>query len=385
MPPGSARSSLPVCLVFGEDDHAVKQRAREVYAQWTQEVGGMDHEVIDANVSHSGEALKAVARLREALQTLPFFGSAKVVWFQNCNFLSEDRPASAQVGEQLVGLAQELKELPWDNLRLLISAGKVDRRKSFFKTLEKIGTVELFAAWSLDDKNWTEVAEASAMRGFKARGKEMTDEALSELVARVGPNSRQLENEVEKVCLYVGDRRRVTLEDVAAVCTRNKTARAFALGDALGDRNLPELLRRLDEELWEVKLDSQRSEIGLLYGLISKVRAMLLLKEMLREGWISPNCDYARFKSQLQRIPPESLPEDKRYNPLQINAYVLFKALPQVRRYSQAELVRAMDLLFQCNQRLVSSNLDEALVLQQTLVQIASQTSTPATAPRGTA
>jgi len=63
----------------------------------------------------------------------------------------------------------------------------------------------------------------------------------------------------------------------------------------------------------------------------------------------------------------------------------LFKALPQVRRYSQAELVRAMDLLFQCNQRLVSSNLDEALVLQQTLVQIASQTSTPATAPRGTA
>ncbi len=64
----------------------------------------------------------------------------------------------------------------------------------------------------------------------------------------------------------------------------------------------------------------------------------------------------------MQRIPPESLPEDKRYNPLQINAYVLFKALPQVRRYSQAELVRAMDLLFQCNQRLVSSNLDEALV-----------------------
>jgi hypothetical protein len=29
-----------------------------------------------------------------------------------------------------------------------------------------------------------------------------------------------------------------------------------------------------------------------------------------------------------------------------------------------------MDLLLQCNQRLVSSNLDESLVLQQTLVQI---------------
>lgn len=49
---------------------------------------------------------------------------------------------------------------------------------------------------------------------------------------------------------------------------------------------------------------------------------------------------------------------------------MLYKALPQVKRYSQAELIRAMDLLFQCNHRLVSSSLEESLVLQQTLVQI---------------
>jgi hypothetical protein len=50
---------------------------------------------------------------------------------------------------------------------------------------------------------------------------------------------------------------------------------------------------------------------------------------------------------------------------------VLYKALPQVRKYTQGELVRAMDLLLRCNQRLVTSGLDEALVLQQTLTQIA--------------
>ena len=66
----------------------------------------------------------------------------------------------------------------------------------------------------------------------------------------------------------------------------------------------------------------------------------------------------------------ERLPEDRRFNPLALNAYVLYKALPQVKRYSQDELVRAMELLFQCNHRLVSSSLDESLVLQQTLVQI---------------
>ncbi len=95
-----------------------------------------------------------------------------------------------------------------------------------------------------------------------------------------------------------------------------------------------------------------------------------MLKEMLREGWIKPEMDYTRFKAQLERVPQNELPEDRRFNPLSINPYVLYKALPQAKRYSQAELIRAMELLFECNRRLVSSSLDESLVLQQTLVQI---------------
>jgi DNA polymerase III delta subunit len=80
--------------------------------------------------------------------------------------------------------------------------------------------------------------------------------------------------------------------------------------------------------------------------------------------------DYNRFKGQLQRVPADQLPGDRRFNPLALNPYVLYKALPQIKHYSEAELIRAMDLLLRCNQRLVSSGLDEALVLQQTLVQI---------------
>jgi DNA polymerase-3 subunit delta len=330
----------------------------------------MDHEIIDAAVSHSGEALKALAKLREALQTLPFFGSGKAIWLKNCNFLSDERAATKDVTESLAALAEELKEFAWQNVRLLISAGKVDKRKVFYKTLDKLGAVESFAGWSVDDRDWADQAETWARKGLRARQKEISDEALAELISRVGPNARQLDNEVEKVALYVGDRKEIEFDDVATICTRNKTARAFALGDALGDRDLPRLLARLDEALWEVKLDPQKSEIGLLYGLISKVRAMLLLKEMLREGWVKPDMDYNRFKAQLERVPADQLPEDRRFNPLAINPYVLYKALPQVKRYSEAELVRAMDLLFQCNLRLVSSSLEESLVLQQALVQI---------------
>jgi DNA polymerase III subunit delta len=119
-----------------------------------------------------------------------------------------------------------------------------------------------------------------------------------------------------------------------------------------------------------MKFDSKKTEIGILYGLISKVRLMLFLKEMLREGWIKSGTDYNRFKMQLQNIPPGQFPEDKRLNPLSMHPFQVFNALPQARNYSTDELVRAMGLLLECNRRLIFSNLDESLVLQQTLVQI---------------
>jgi DNA polymerase-3 subunit delta len=333
-------------------------------------------------VGNSGEALNALGKLREALQTLPFFGGAKVVWLKDCNFLGDERTAqSAAVTESLGNLAQELKSFKWDGVRLLLSAGKVDKRKVFYKTLDKIGSVEVLDGWSASDKDWANQAEVAARKAFRERAKNVAEDALGELIQRVGPNARQLEGEIEKLSLYVGARPDITRSDVEAVCLRNKTAVAFALADALGDRDLPNLLRRLDAELWEIrmKIDKDKSVIGLLYGLISKVRAMLLLKEMMAEGWIKPDADYYKFKSQLERVPADQFPSDKKYNPLAMHPYMLHRALAQARNYSSDELVRAMELLLRCNQRLVSSSLDDTIVLQQTLVQIVSQNST---APR---
>jgi len=357
--------------VCGEDDFAVQQRARQLYADWCAQVGGLDHETIDAAASNSAEALKALAKLREALQTLPFFGTGKVIWFRQCTFLGDERAATAQaVTGSLNDLAQELKRFPWDNVRLLITAGKVDRRKTFYKTIEKLGSVESLAGLSAEDKDWTDQAERFIRGELQGRRQEMSDEALGELVTAVGPHLRQLAQELEKLSLYAFDRPEITVADVHAVVTRNKQARAFALGEALGDRDLPRALRCLDEEFWEMQFDRDKSAIGLLYGLISKVRTLLLLKELFRVGLLKPEADYYRFKSQLERLPADALPSDKRYNPATMHPYVLFKALPQAGHFSAEELVRAMELLLVSNRRLVSSGLDEALVLQQALVQI---------------
>ena len=65
-------ADAPVMLVCGEEDFAVKARAKEVYQQWSDEIGGIDHETVDATAANSNEAQAAIAKLYLALDTLPF-------------------------------------------------------------------------------------------------------------------------------------------------------------------------------------------------------------------------------------------------------------------------------------------------------------------------
>ncbi len=373
MPPAAkaTAASAPVALICGDDEFNVKQRARKLYQDWCAEVGGMDDETVDAGAANSSEALKAIARLREALQSLPMFGTGKVVWFRNCSFLGDDSTAESKAVTAAVNeLAQELKAFRWEGVRLVISALKVDRRKSFYKTVEKFAAVEHFAALSLDSKGWADEAERFVLQELRARKKKMGHEALATLVNRVGPNLRSLVMEVEKLSIYAGEREEITVADIELVVSRQKQATAFAVGEAVGDRDLPRALRALDEELWAMKADKARSVIGLLYGLISKVRALLFVKEMLRAGWLKPDMGTDRIKTALERIPADVFPTDRKLNPAAIHPFVLYKCIPQTAHYTLEELVRGMDLLLQANLRMVTTGADETLVLQQTLVEI---------------
>lgn len=364
-------SSAPLVLVWGEDDFAVEKRARQVYEAWTAVNPSGDAETIDGTVANGEEVVRVLSRLREALQTLPFFGGPRAIWLRRCTFLGDDRVSEGQaVLAALAELARELPSVAWTDVRLVISASKVDRRRGFYKAVEKLATVEHFPGISAEDRDWQDKAENLAAGELQGLGKRIRAGALARFVAQVGPNARMLAAEAQKLAAYVGERPEVDEGDVETVVTRGRHARAFALGDAVGDRHLARALRCLDEELWAIRSDRQRSEIGVLYGLIGKVRAMLLAKEMIREGWIRVGTEYPAFAAQLKRLPPDRFPADKRYNPLAINAYVLYRAAQQAGHYSTEELVGAIEELLACNQRLVGSMLDPGLVLQMAVTRI---------------
>ena len=358
----------PLCLVFGDEDFLVRDRASQVYEEWCAEAGGEDHQIIDGTVRNAAEALEALAKLNEAVQTLPFFGGAKVVWLRGANFLGDERTASSRdVTDRLNGLAKGWETFDWQGVRVLISCGKVDKRKAFFKSAKKIAAVEDL---SIADKERGSRAALIVRQRLAELGKKIAPHVADELILLAGSDLQQLHTEADKLAAYVGEREEVMRQDVHEIATRTRQAQGFALADALGERNLPKLLRVLDEELWVVKLDAKKSPIALLYGLITKVRTMIFLKEMLRLKWIRTGGGYQQFKSQLEAIQDDQLPDERKFNPKAMHPYMLFNALGHARQYSEGELTRAMDILLRCNRQLVSSSTDDTLILQQALVQI---------------
>ena len=238
----------PLCLVYGDEDFLVRDRASQVYEAWCAAAGGEDHEVIDGTVRNASEALEALAKLNEAVQTLPFFGGAKVVWLRAANFLGDERTASSRdVTDRLNGLAKDWETFDWQGVQVLISAGKVDKRKGFFKSVKKIASIEDL---SVADKERGSKAALIVRQRLTELGKKITSHVADELILLAGSSLQQLHTEADKLAAYVGERDEVTRQDVHEIATRTKQAQAFALGDALGERNLPKLLRVLDEELW---------------------------------------------------------------------------------------------------------------------------------------
>ncbi len=86
----TAESESRIHAVVGSDESEVKRVAAELAAKLAPpDAGEFGVEVIDACADNVEQAVAKIRSAIEALQTLPFFGGAKLVWFKNANCLAD--------------------------------------------------------------------------------------------------------------------------------------------------------------------------------------------------------------------------------------------------------------------------------------------------------
>src|SRR5437868_13606610 len=193
--------------VIGSDEAEVKRVAAELAQKLAPEqAGDFGLEVIDGAADNAEQAETRIRSTIEALQTLPFFGGAKLVWLKNANFLG-DTVIGRAAGVQ--SAFEELTDLINADLGpgvvLLISAIDVDKRRSFYKSLARRAELQVIDRLDATRTGWEEEATEIVRNRAQKQKLQFDDDALDLFVLLTGGDTRQIDNELEKIDVYLGD------------------------------------------------------------------------------------------------------------------------------------------------------------------------------------
>src|ERR1700740_493039 len=132
--------------VVGSDEAEVKHVAAALAVKLTPPgAGDFGLEIIDGAADNAEQAVARIRSAIEALQTLPFFGSTKVVWLKNANFLGDDPKARSAAVQSALEELSELLDGGFDSgVTFIISATEVDKRRAFYKMLLKRAELQVF-------------------------------------------------------------------------------------------------------------------------------------------------------------------------------------------------------------------------------------------------
>jgi DNA polymerase-3 subunit delta len=385
--------------VVGSDENEVKRTAAELATKLTPpDAGDFGLEVIDGVADNADQAVSRIRSTIEALQTLPFFGGGKLVWLKNANFIGDTAIGrAASVQSALDDLAQIIKGDFGASVTLLLSATEVDKRRSFYKALANRAELQIFDRLDSSRSGWEEEATEIVRARATKRKLQFDDEALDLFVLLTGGDTRQIDSELEKIDLFLGDRgtgfQPVGPADVSPARTAAKMAAGptavtavpqvnvdlvrelvplsragviFELGNALAERDLERaltLVRRL--------LDQGENAIGILrVAILPTVRNLLLAKDLMeRHRLPRPHAPF-HFISAINRLPDTATEHLPRKKDGSINAYGLGIAARNAHGFETEQLVAGMQACLEANLQLVTTQLDHELILTEVVVKL---------------
>jgi len=370
MPKAAGKPSISatnIHAVVGSDESEVKRAAAELAAKLTPpDAGDFGLEVIDGCGDNSEQSAARVRSTVEALQTLPFFGG-KLVWLKNANCLGDSIIGrSATVQTALEQLSETLDAGLAPDVTFLLSATEVDKRRSFYKALSKRAELQVIDRLDASRSGWEEEATEIVRGRAKTRGLRFEDEALDLFVLLTGGDSRQIENELEKIDLYVGEDRAVTAEEVRTLVPLSRAGVIFELGNALAACDLDRAL-----SLVRGLLDQGETAIGiLLVAILPTVRNLLLAKDLMeRHRLARPSAPFS-FISAVNRLPASATEHLPRKKDGSLNAYALGLAAMAAHRFETGQLIAGLEACLQANLQIVSSQLDHELILTEIVVKL---------------
>jgi DNA polymerase-3 subunit delta len=328
---------------------------------------GMD--IIDGQAANADEAAERIYRTIDALQTFGFFGGRKLVWLKDANFLADDRTGGALATldalEKLTGILKQ--GLP-SGTQFLLSAGAMDKRRGFYKALNKLAKPLVCDKIDATKQGWEQAATVLVRELAGQKRLRLDGEALELFTLYTGGDRPVIASELEKLDLYIGPgTRTVTADDVRLLTPLSRAGVIFELGNAISARRLPRALELLRQLLFQ-----NEKPVGILLAtIIPTIRNLLLMKDLMVRHQLRPPANPFHFGQELERLPTAATAHLPRTKEGKLNAFALGFAAVGARNFTLPELQAGLKSCLAANVALISSSTEAEVVLSQLLVRLA--------------
>jgi DNA polymerase-3 subunit delta len=208
----------------------------------------------------------------------------------------------------------------------------VDKRLKFFTAFKKKGEILEFKQLY---ENKLPFFIKSEVKGL---GKMIADDAMSRLIQLVGNNLLELDAELTKIALGIGDKKLIDKRDVEEYSSDVKRSTVFELSDSLGSKDLANSLKILKKML------DQGEYPTLILGSITRHFNNLF---MVRE------------KLEL-KVPKDAIAKAVRVHPYFLNKYIT-----QAKRLSRRDLRKVVDNMLLTDIALKSRKLPGKIILEK--------------------
>jgi DNA polymerase-3 subunit delta len=312
------QTQLPMLLfLYGEDEGRITSFVTLVRRRCLGEAP------VDFNLNVFDASEVPITRVLEAAQTLPVLSAARVVQVSNA---SSYRKVDWQ---QALGY---LRNPSPSTCLIFRGRTKPDSKEVMDLFAERAGLVEFRPRSERQAEAWIQQRAAQ-------EGKVIEDGAIALLLDRAGTRQGDLEREIEKLLIFVDQRKKIREEDVLAAATGIRSHTLFELTDALSEQRGADALRILHR-----LLDEGTAPLALL-GMLAR---------QLRLLWLAGSAAGAGGRERLQCTKKFSVPP-----------FVRERLIKQARNWNEASLRRAYAALVRLDHCFKGGHLEPGVLLDR--------------------
>jgi DNA polymerase-3 subunit delta len=267
------------------------------------------------------------SRIAQAARTLPMMAKRRLILVRDADEMKAD---------ELGGLISYVSD-PAPESCVVFVGEKADQRLKFFTAFKKHGV--LVKLDPLYERQLPDFVRGEA----RARGVAIAPDAVTMIVDEIGAELGQLADAVERLAIYVGDKKQVSAEDVDQVVATTRQRSVFDLANAVGAGDRAQALRVL---------------ASMLGARESGVRIVAMLSRHLRQLWITSELlQKTRDKFEIAQA-------------LGIPPFFADDIIRQARSLDGARAKRMHAALFAADKNLKSSRLDDARILEGLILDL---------------